>query len=213
MNYTKTIREFCLQNKGDIFDVSYMKDTYFEMIPYKTLLKILNRLEEEGIIACVAKGVYLISEEGRDLDDAIIEHFISNARGMYGGNTMFNDLEITDHHNENVEIYTNRLNTHSKTIEEYQLTKIDIPFTPQVVSMITLLDCIEKGTSITDISVIRLNEVVGELAEEYMDAVFTIVVKAVPYHYSTIVTLKELLDRKGIQSDCIKIYERHQKLC
>ncbi len=50
MNYTKTIREFCLQNKGEIFDVSYMGDKYFEMVPYKTLLKILNRLEEEGIV-------------------------------------------------------------------------------------------------------------------------------------------------------------------
>lgn len=36
MNYTKTIREFCLQNKGDLFDVSYMKDKYFEMVPYDT---------------------------------------------------------------------------------------------------------------------------------------------------------------------------------
>ena len=34
MNYTKTIRNYCLQNKGDLFDVSYMKDSYFEMVPY-----------------------------------------------------------------------------------------------------------------------------------------------------------------------------------
>ena len=212
MNYTKTIREFCLQNKGDIFDVSYMKDAYFEMVPYKTLLKILNRLEDEGIISCVAKGVYLINEEGRELDDAIVEHFISNARGMYSGYTLMNDYEITDHHNEYIEIYTNRLNTHSKTIEGYQLTRIDIPFTPQVVSMITLLDLIEKGYSIIDVSVIRLNEIIGALATEYIDAIFTIVVKSIPYHYSTIVTLKELLDKKGIQNDSIRIYERYQKL-
>lgn len=57
MNYTKTIREFCLQNKADIFDVSYMKDTYFEMAPHKSLLKILNRLKAKGTIACVAKSV------------------------------------------------------------------------------------------------------------------------------------------------------------
>ncbi len=62
-NYTKTIREFCLQNKGDLFDVSYMKDKYFEMVPYKTLLKILNRLEEEKILTCVSKGVFLICKE------------------------------------------------------------------------------------------------------------------------------------------------------
>lgn len=52
-----------MQNKGDLFDVSYMKDKYFEMVPYKTLLKILNRLEEEKILTCVSKGVFLICKE------------------------------------------------------------------------------------------------------------------------------------------------------
>lgn len=50
MNYTKTIREFCRQNPGKIFDVSYMGTTYFTMVPYKTMLKILNRLEIEGLV-------------------------------------------------------------------------------------------------------------------------------------------------------------------
>ncbi|MCR4962958.1 MAG: hypothetical protein K6B40_03665 [Firmicutes bacterium] len=169
MNYTKTIREFCLQNKGDIFDVSFMKDAYFEMIPYKTLLKILNRLEEEDVISCVAKGVYLINEEGRDLDDAIIDRFISNGHGMYSEYTMFNDLEITSYQNEFIEIYTNKLSTRIKTIGKYQLTRIDIPFTPQIVSVITLLDCIEKGHSIIDANIIKLRDIIESLAQEYSD--------------------------------------------
>lgn len=49
MNYTKLIREYCKNNSGAIFDVSKLKDTEFAEVPYKTLLKILNRLEEEGI--------------------------------------------------------------------------------------------------------------------------------------------------------------------
>ena len=48
MNYTKTIREFCLQNKGDLFDVSYMKDTYFEMVPYKTLVWLFLRIQKKN---------------------------------------------------------------------------------------------------------------------------------------------------------------------
>ena len=197
MNYTKTIREFCLQNKGEIFDVSFMKDRYFEMVPYKTLLKILNRLEDENIVSCISKGVYLINEDGRDLDDAMIDCFISNGRGMYSGYTMFNNLEISDHHADFNEIYTNRLSVRFKTIGTYQLTKIDIPFTQPVVSMITLLDCIEKGFSIIDGSIIRLHEIIDSLLTEYTDAFFTLVIMTVPYHYSTVATLKELLDKKG----------------
>ncbi len=44
MNDTKTLREFCLQNKGKIFDAQYELETRFLLVPYKTLLKILNRL-------------------------------------------------------------------------------------------------------------------------------------------------------------------------
>lgn len=211
MNYTKTIREFCLQNKGELFDVSYMGEKYFEMVPYKTLLKILNRLEEENIVTCVSKGVYLIREEGRELDDAIIDRYISNGYGMYSGYTMFNDLEITEYQNDCVEIYTSRISNHSKRIGDYQLTRIDLPFTQQVVSMITLLDCIEKGPSIIDVSVIRLHEIIDNLAQEYTDLIFGLVVGVIPYHYSTTVTLKELLDRKGVANDCIKVFERHNK--
>ena len=41
------------------------------MIPYKTLLKILNRLEEEKVIAAYSKGIYLInSEEPLKEDDS-----------------------------------------------------------------------------------------------------------------------------------------------
>ena len=210
MNYTKTIREFCLQNKGDLFDVSYMKDKYFEMVPYKTLLKILNRLEEEKILTCVSKGVFLICKENWTLNDAIEDRYVSDGRGMTSGYTMFNDLEITDYYPDYNEIYTNRLNVRFKTIGTYQLTKIDVPFTPQIVSMITLLDCIEKGHSIIDVDIIRLHEIIDAMAEDYLDPAFLTVIHSAPYHYSTIVTLKELLDKKGIKNNCMSIFERHK---
>ena len=42
MNYSKTIREYCKQNKGKAFDVSYEKFHHFEMVPYKTRLYLKN---------------------------------------------------------------------------------------------------------------------------------------------------------------------------
>lgn len=63
MNYTKTIRSFCLQNTGKIFDAQQMGNDYFSMVPYKTLLKVLTRLETEGILSPVSKGVYIINSD------------------------------------------------------------------------------------------------------------------------------------------------------
>ena len=37
-----------------------------------------------------------------------------------------------------------------------------------------------------------------------------LVVGIIPYHYSTTVTLRELLDRKGVENDCITVFERHR---
>ena len=47
MNFTKQVREYSIKNPNTILDVSKVKNTVFSEIPYKTLLKILNRLEFE----------------------------------------------------------------------------------------------------------------------------------------------------------------------
>ena len=62
MNYTKQVREYCgMRNKG-LIDISIVRNTVFADIPYKTLLEIFNRLEEEGIVKTVSKGVYSIGK-------------------------------------------------------------------------------------------------------------------------------------------------------
>ena len=71
MNYTKTIREYCKTTPWKIFDVSYEMKDHFKMVPYKTLLKALNRLEEEGLLETVSKGVYLI-KTGEPVADLIL---------------------------------------------------------------------------------------------------------------------------------------------
>ena len=77
MNYTKTIRQFCTMNPDSLFDVSYMATDYFPMVPYKTLLRILNRLEEEEVLIPVSKGVYYIKGgKEYDLDDAIKKYYV-----------------------------------------------------------------------------------------------------------------------------------------
>ena len=45
-----------------MLEVANVKEKEFADIPYKTLLKILNRLEEEQVITSVSKGIYFIGE-------------------------------------------------------------------------------------------------------------------------------------------------------
>lgn len=45
MNYTKQVREYCGKHSKGLIDISVVRNTVFADIPYKTLLKIFNRLE------------------------------------------------------------------------------------------------------------------------------------------------------------------------
>lgn len=49
MNYTQTIRNYISERKGEFFEITYERKKYFYMIPDKTLMKVLNRLEDEGV--------------------------------------------------------------------------------------------------------------------------------------------------------------------
>lgn len=100
MNYTKLIREYCKNNSGTFFDVSKLKDTEFAEVPYKTLLKILNRLEEEGLLSPVSKGVYFIGEKPVD-EELIFDEYIDDGKGMFVGYQLFNDVGISDYDRTN----------------------------------------------------------------------------------------------------------------
>ena len=89
MNYSKTIREYCLQNPGMIFDMSYEHKKHFEMVPYRTFCKILNRIEEEGIIRTYSKGIYIINAENME-EDPVIAFYASKGVGMVVGYYMYN---------------------------------------------------------------------------------------------------------------------------
>ena len=51
-----------------------LENAEFSEVPYKTLLKILNRLEEEGLLSTVSKGVYFIGEKPVD-EELIFEEY------------------------------------------------------------------------------------------------------------------------------------------
>ena len=114
MNYSKTIREYCLLNKGQMFDVSLEMKKHFSMVPYKTLLKILNRLEDEGIISKYSKGLYTINTDEKNKDDPIISFYANEETGVVVGYELYNRYKITKHQQKPIIIYTNAMETSTK---------------------------------------------------------------------------------------------------
>ena len=63
MSYTDTVRQYCAKHKYEMLEVAKVQEKEFADVPYKTLLKILNRLEEERIVTSVSKGIYHIGTQ------------------------------------------------------------------------------------------------------------------------------------------------------
>lgn len=209
LNYTNTVREFCLNNKGSIFDVQYEQDKRFSLIPYKTLLKILNRLEDEKIVEKISKGVYLVTSDNSNLDKAIIEYYVNYFSGMLIGKQMYNYYDIGDSNEDIIEIYTNKVITNNKKIGNYQLIKFNTKFYDKVVGLITALELIEKVNNIKDINYIRYNEEREYGVSCYTDEIFKEIVENHHYKYSTIATLDVLLNELDIKNNAIKIYQEN----
>ena len=95
--------------------MSKLKNTEFAEVPYKTLLKILNRLEEEGLLSAVSKGVYFIGE--KSLDEALIfDEYADDRKGMFVGYQLFNDVEISNCVECKIKIYTNNIKSKQKSV-------------------------------------------------------------------------------------------------
>jgi hypothetical protein len=210
MNYTQTLREFCKQNQGRIFDVQYEQSHRFSLVPYKTLLKILNRLEKEEIVSSISKGVYIVnSDDELDIDNAIKEYYIDYFSGMFVGKSMYNYYDIGDQAVDYIEVYTNKIISNNKTIGKFHLIKFDTYFYDEVVRLITALELIEKVSSIKDINYIRYNEEKESGVKSYTDEIFKEIITNHNYKYSTIATLDEMLQRFSIENNAISIYKEN----
>ena len=210
MNYTKLVREYCKNNSGAIFDVSKLKDTEFAEVPYKTLLKILNRLEEEGLLKPVSKGVYFIGEKLVD-EELIFDEYVDNGKGMFVGYQLFNDVGISDYFDRQIEIYTNNIKSKQKSVGQYFLKRVELEFDDDIVDLVALLEILDAGYSMKGFDFMACKKTVDMLLQSYSDSSFQKIVKAIRYEYSTIKKLSELLDANSIDNNCLDIFESTYK--
>lgn len=210
MNYTKFVREYCKNNSGAFFDVSKLKNTEFSEVPYKTLLKILNRLEEEGLLKPVSKGVYFIGEKLVD-EELIFEEYVDDGKGMFIGYQLFNDMGISNYVDCKIEIYTNNIKSKQKSVGKYFLKKVDLEFDDDTVDLVALLEIIDTGYSMKGCDFMAYKKTADMLLKSYSDSSFEKIVKAIHYRYSTIKQLIELFEANSIDNNCVDIFESTYK--
>lgn len=207
MNYTKQVREFCENNRNALIDISVVKNTVFVDIPYKTLLKIFNRFEDEGIVTTVSKGIYSVGNKTID-EERILSEYTNNGKGMVVGYTLFNNIGLTIYQGNKIEIYTNAITIKQKTIGNFLLKKVDLEFTDDIIDLISLLEILDVGFGMRGGDYITYKTTVELLVQTYNDENFKEVIVAIRYKYSTIIKLDELLTQFNIKNTCMDIYQR-----
>lgn len=205
MNYTKQVREYCGKHSKGLIDISVVRNIVFADIPYKTLLKIFNRIEEEGIVKTVSKGVYSIGKKKID-ERKILSDYTSNGKGMVVGYSLFNKIGLTLYQDERIVIYTNVIMTKQKSIGNLLLKKVDLIFTDEIIDLVSLLEILDVGFGIRGGDYLTYRNVVELLAKSYTDDNFKQVIGAIRYKYSTIIKLHELLTRLNIKNACLDFF-------
>ena len=209
MNYSKTIREYCLQNEGRVLDVSYELKHHFSMVPYKTFLKILNRLEEEKILKKYSKGIYLINKNELSTEDPIIAFYANEYTGIVIGYSMYNRYGITKQEEKPIVIYTNAMETTTKNIgDDYKLIYCSIQFYDvSIRSLIEALELIENKSNIVDADLTTLSEILINNLQYYKDFELDTILKGIKYKYSTICSLESLLNELHIENNALKVFK------
>ena len=206
MNYTKTLRNYCLQNNGKLFDAGYMAQKNFHMIPYKSYLKILNRLQDENILTLVSKGVYLIGEG--DVDDAIERCYMENNKGMTVGQQMLYEQGIISQPPEVFEIRTSGISSKHKTVGKYRLIYTKLYFDEAEKNLIRILNIIEIAHTLSADEQVACARFLEKNLPRYNEFRLEAVLRAIHYSYATIVSLQTMLDAAGIKNHCLEIFKK-----
>lgn len=154
------------------------KNTEFAEVPYKTLLKILNRFEEEGLLSAVSKGVYFIGEKPVD-EELIFDEYIDDGKGMFVGYQLFNDVGISDYVDCKIEICTNNIKSKQKSVGRYLLKRVDLEFDDDIVDLVALIEIIDTGYSMKGCDFMAYKKTVDMLLKSYSDNSFEKIVKAI----------------------------------
>ena len=185
MNYTAAVKQYCIDYAGTILDVAYVHEHFFPLINYRTFLKILKRLESDGIIIPIAKGVYSIGAV--DIDIAILDFYTANFNGMIIGDKLFSELGLISQVSPHVDIYTNRLpSSKSKNVKNYRLTGVDLVFDKTTVRLITLLELIENRSKLVNLNQIAYMNARHSFAGSFPEETLEEVARAIPYQAGTI---------------------------
>jgi hypothetical protein len=168
--------------------------------------KTLDRLEKSGDVIRLSKGLYYRPKKTRYGtvpigEEQIINHFISNNRGIMVGYRMYMKNGLTTQISKRVELLSSVVRQQRRNIGHITISKISMELTPSVISTIETFEILQNYHTIEDLNIPALAEYLYSFSKIYTDETAAYILAHRTYKKSTIAFLSHCLTHLGVSND------------
>ncbi len=189
------------------------RDKFADFMSEIAFAQAVSRLCRSGEIVRVSKGVYCRPKKTRfgvvmPSEREIIKFFTDGNRGVIVGYGLFNELGVTTQVPKHFEVYSSFSDERLKQICNVTIRKFDLEYSPEVRSLIQLMELLRHCREIEDMNPAELRRSIEALSRKFKEDVFDIVQKAIGYPKWTVAFLREVLNRQGIANNLDRYLSR-----
>ena len=190
------------QNKPEntlIMTGQLYREKYASTMSEVAFAQIISRLCRSGEIERVSKGIYCRPKKTRfgtvlPSEREIIDLFTAGSDGVLVGYGLYNALGVTTQISKRQTAYSSIAEEQLKQIGNVTIRKYELEYTPEVKSVIQLMELLHHYKEIQDINSTAMQRCTERLSSEYSESAFEIVQKTIGYPKWTIAFLREVLN-------------------
>ncbi len=180
--------------------------------------KQLSRLEQEGQLVRLTRGIYCRPQKGRfgqiaSSERQILQYFLGkNLRnGVIVGYHMYNNYGLTTQVPKKTILYSKVVGYDTMSIQNITAVKASLTFDNATKKLIELLDVLENYLLIEDLNKKNMITLISNALKLYQDTKLEKIVRAIKVKKSTLASLKNTLDYFEIENNISKYLSKTSK--
>lgn len=207
MSMKMILEYFEKQPEGSIFIARELYMGQFNEMTETAFLKALERINQQGILIRLSKGIYCkprrtqfgtIAAGERDLTS-----YFTGKNHRYGfviGYRLYNKYRLTTQISKTVEVYSQKSPVIEGNIQYIRLRKLESFYHSDMRPMIEFLEILEHYRDIEDLNRKSFLRYCSAAVKEFNENIFEDVYPKMGYKKRTIAFLKEILDTYGVHN-------------
>ena len=175
------------------------REKFSSLMSEMAFAQIVSRLCRSGEIERISKGIYCRPKKTRfgavlPSEREIVDSFTSGSKGIVVGYGLYNALGVTTQVSKRQTAYSSLAEEQLKQIGNVTIHRYDLEYTPEIKSVIQLMELLHHYKEIQDINTAAMKRSTERLSKEYSEDAFETVQKTIGYPKWTIAFLREVLN-------------------